>query len=226
MQQQPMPHKEIQEFEPHELSRRNLLEKLANLGIKTSVFESLTLDELFDLHQRLNNLTSATFPQEQKERGAHINPVLSHLDKKVLKLLLASNGDISSMALSKELGIPLTTIQRRRKKIAEFLDVTCSLALRKLGLRSIIFFVATKNGMSANTAKEILTWPGVVSVSRTFSNSGIDIKAEVILKTNREIIDFSDKVKTTDGVKDVFWIESIELLGRRGDVLCSAVDSL
>ncbi|AIC16306.1 hypothetical protein NVIE_020470 [Nitrososphaera viennensis EN76] len=208
-----------------------LLQGMEKLGINAKSLESLTLEQLHDLFNRLNKLTlstsSSSHSNNQKERyPLHVDgAILSPIDKHMLKLLLASNGDVSSMTLSKELGIPLTTVQRRRKRLTEFLDVSCSLALRKFDLRSITFFIAAENGMSTNIAKEILTWPSVISVARTLSNNNIDIKADVVLKTNKEIIDFSEKVKMMPGVKELFWTESIELIGKNSDVLYSKIDS-
>ena len=43
---------------------------------------------------------------------------LSALDRKLLKLLLVPNGDLkSSKSLSTKLGIPITTVRRRRKRL-------------------------------------------------------------------------------------------------------------
>ncbi len=43
---------------------------------------------------------------------------LSALDRKLLKILLLSNGDLkSSKSLSSKLGIPITTVRRRRKRL-------------------------------------------------------------------------------------------------------------
>jgi DNA-binding Lrp family transcriptional regulator len=216
------------------LSRHMLLQAMEKLGINAKSLESLTVEQLHDLFNRLSNLTAAAAAapnnsSNQKERyPLHVDggvAVLSPIDKRMLKLLLASNGDISSMTLSKELGIPLTTIQRRRKRLAEFLDISCTLALRKFDLRSITFFIAAENGMSTSIAKEILTWPSVMSVARTLSNNNIDIKADVVLKTNKEIIDFSEKIKMMPGVKELFWTESIELIGKNNDMLYSKIDS-
>lgn len=218
------------------LSRHALLQAMEKLGIDSRSLESLTLEQLYDLFNRLNKLAfdvTAVVPtpslknnqkggERQYPRNHHQHQhqslhaveasggyddnddnnnssigrvTLSPIDKHMLKLLLASNGTVSSMTLSKELGIPLTTIQRRRKRLAEFLDISCSLALRKFGLRSITFFIAVENGMPTSVAREILGWPGVMSVSRTLSNHKIDIKAEVVLKTNKEVIDFSERIK-------------------------------
>jgi len=45
-------------------------------------------------------------------------PSLSALDRKLLKLLLLPNGDLkSSKSLSTKLGIPITTVRRRRKRL-------------------------------------------------------------------------------------------------------------
>jgi len=43
---------------------------------------------------------------------------ISDLDRKLLKILLSPNGDLkSSISLSAKLGIPLTTVRRRRKRL-------------------------------------------------------------------------------------------------------------
>jgi hypothetical protein len=40
---------------------------------------------------------------------------LSQIDKKILKVLLSPDGIVSSHALTTKIGVPRTTIQRRRK---------------------------------------------------------------------------------------------------------------
>src|SRR5581483_10575974 len=124
-------------------SQRGLLQAMEKLGINTKSLEPLTLEQLHDLFGRLNKLTSSnnnnnSSSDDQKERYHHplhmdgdSAAVLSPIDKQMLKLLLASNGEVSSMTLSKELGVPHTTIQRRRKRLAGFLDISFSLALKR-----------------------------------------------------------------------------------------------
>ena len=49
---------------------------------------------------------------------------LSALDRKLLKLLLLPNGDLkSSKSLSTKLGIPITTVRRRRKRLESLFSV-------------------------------------------------------------------------------------------------------
>ena len=57
---------------------------------------------------------------------------LSEVDRELLKVLLNPNGRSSSVLLSKKLGIPKTTIQRRRKRLEkEYLQLSYSLNLEK-----------------------------------------------------------------------------------------------
>ena len=42
---------------------------------------------------------------------------LSDIDRKILQILLSPNGNLKSSSISKELGVPITTIRRRRKRL-------------------------------------------------------------------------------------------------------------
>ncbi|MFI5419897.1 MAG: AsnC family transcriptional regulator, partial [Nitrososphaerales archaeon] len=42
---------------------------------------------------------------------------LSDMDRKMLRLLLDSEGTISTHEMSDQLGIPISTVQRRRKRL-------------------------------------------------------------------------------------------------------------
>src|SRR5215510_5388117 len=80
--------------------------------------------------------------------------LLSEVDKKMLQTLLASSGRISSLALSRKLEIPLTTIQRRRKRLeSEFLEVDYSLRLDKLGWRNADLLISTSRGAASSIGK-------------------------------------------------------------------------
>ena len=51
-------------------------------------------------------------------RTAKQRTSISELDRKLLKILLMPNGDLkSSKSLSTKLGIPITTVRRRRKRL-------------------------------------------------------------------------------------------------------------
>ena len=74
-------------------------------------------------------------------------PVLSDIDRKILKILLVPDGNIQSSTIATKLGIPISTIRRRRKRLEnEFLKTYHVLNIEKFGWRRIDFFISIKNG--------------------------------------------------------------------------------
>ena len=140
---------------------------------------------------------------------------LSDVDKKMLQTLLASSGRVSSLSLSRKLEIPLTTIQRRRKRLeSEFLEVAYSLKLEKLGWRKADLLVSTSKGTSPNVGKELLTHSSITRVCRSIGEHTIDLHAEIVFKDNTELLNVIEWIKSLDGTKDVIWTEPVELMGK------------
>ncbi|HXV45585.1 MAG TPA: winged helix-turn-helix transcriptional regulator, partial [Nitrososphaera sp.] len=103
---------------------------------------------------------------EQEERGenklVYTTPIslrrLTESDKQIMRSLLASRGKVSSVELARKLEIPLTTIQRRRKRLeSEFLEVAYSLKLDKLGWRKADLLISTSSGRASAIGKELLS---------------------------------------------------------------------
>ncbi len=44
-------------------------------------------------------------------------PVLSDIDREILKILLVPDGNIQSSTIATKLGIPISTIRRRRRRL-------------------------------------------------------------------------------------------------------------
>ena len=81
---------------------------------------------------------------------------LSDIDKKLLQILLSPNGDVKSSSISKELGVPITTIRRRRKRLeSEFLKSYYVLDVDKFGWRRVDFFISIKNGKIKSVANKM-----------------------------------------------------------------------
>lgn len=212
------------------VSRTALLKELERLGINPAPLEPLTLSQLLDLVRGMNNLASFKEKKDKnKDKNNHPDAgskiTLSPLDKKILKSLLKFHGNVSSVTMAKDLNIPLTTLQRRRKRLASFIHHSCSLELKQLGLRSVTFFITSVSGTTSGIGMEILSWPGVLSVVRTFGSNGIDLTAEVLLKTNKEIVDYSERMKRLEGVKELFWTEWIEIMGMKNETYNSILDA-
>jgi predicted ArsR family transcriptional regulator len=82
---------------------------------------------------------------------------ISRVDKEILKILLQPDGNVPTHALAEKLGVPLSTVRRRRKHLeSRYLDVSYSLRLQNLGFRRIDFFLYTEGGNAAEIGRELL----------------------------------------------------------------------
>lgn len=208
-------------LEASQVSRIKLLAEMEKQGINAGVLESLTLQELADLVYGMSKIAKSSQPRAkngEKSQGDIAPIYLSAVDKKILEMMLASEGDVSSVMLSRELNIPLTTLQRRRKRLAGLVHISYSLDWKKFGMRSMMFFIATENVAPSKIGSEIISWPEVSSVAKMFSSNGFDLMVQVVLKTNKEVVDFSEKVRGLTGVKEIFWNELIEVVGKNNDI--------
>ncbi len=72
---------------------------------------------------------------------------LSEEDRKMLKLLVDSEGRISSQEISQQFGVSLSTVQRRRRRLKETYFIrTYTLDPLKFGYRRIELLIYTAGG--------------------------------------------------------------------------------
>src|SRR5437867_7027255 len=140
---------------------------------------------------------------------------LTKADKHILACLLGSRGKVSSVELARKLEIPLTTVQRRRKRLeSEFLEVDYSLRLDKLGWRNADLLISTSSGAASSIGKELLSHNAITRVCRSIGEHTIDLHAEIVFKNNTELLNVIEWIKRLDGVKEVVWTEPVELVGK------------
>src|SRR5919198_429394 len=152
---------------------------------------------------------------------------LSEVDRELLKTLLNPNGRSSSVLLSKKLGIPKTTIQRRRKRLEkEFLQSSYTLNLEKFGYRRVDLLIYTRNGKTGSVAEELLEKEEVTYVGKSIGEHTIDLRVEIIIKDNAELLNILEKVKSMDGVNDVVWSEIVQVVGRKRSIPSKIIDLL
>lgn len=212
------------------VSRQEIIKELETLGINASSFHQLSINELQDL---LKTVMQMVNDSKQRKRSAKRGdkdqtPVLSPVDKKILKTLLSSTGEISSLTLSRELDIPLSTVQRRRKRLeADFLEASYSPKLEKLGWRVAMLFVHTEKGNTIGVGKEILSWKdSTVRVWRAIGAETTDIITEAIFKENKDLMDIIERVKAIKGVTNISWIELVSTLGKNDQCFESIIDKM
>jgi len=142
--------------------------------------------------------------------------VLTAIDKKILKTLLETKGKVSSDMLAKRLNLPRATVQRRKQDLEKrFLQLTYTLNFEEMGFRRLDFFIFTNNGKTSSVAKKLLKMDEVVEVGRGFGTHTIHLKAEAIIRDNKELTDLIETIKIMDGVMEVKWVEIIKVVGRK-----------
>jgi hypothetical protein len=153
-------------------------------------------------------------------------PVLTAVDKKILKVLLTPNGKHSSKSLARKLGIPATTVQRRRKRLEKFLEISYALSVKTFGWHNVGFLIATESGKTGQIGKELLKRDEVIYVGKSIGQHTIDLRVETVLEDNSEILRMMELLKGMPGIKDVIWTEIVEVMGRKMSIPSHIVDRL
>lgn len=219
-------------------SRIALLEQLESFGFAVDQYSECTIEQLQDLVKGAKWLqrTYENTPNSTDENGNSAQSrsiegkkdgkfYFSEVDKKVLKSLLGSSGRVSSLALSRKLDIPLTTVQRRRKRLeTEFLDVSYSLRLDKLGWRTADLLVSTQRGTTSTVGKDLLSHSSITRVCKAIGEHTIDLLAVSVFRDNKELLKVIEWIKSLDGVKDVVWTEPIEVVGLNSSMQYEIID--
>lgn len=208
------------------VSRQAIVAELENIGVNPSLFTSLTLDQLANLLHSLNKVINSSYDSANNPQNAkRTKATISSVDKKILKAMLeCGSNNPSSLQLSRDLDIPLSTVQRRRKRLEkEFICESYGLRYEKFGKRHVTFIVSLGVGDRSQVPKEILALDKVIALTRTFGDEA-DLKVEAILDGNQELIGISEKLKAISGVQKISWFESIEVLGKKNDADLSIIE--
>jgi len=150
---------------------------------------------------------------------------LSRLDKEILKILLNPDGRLSSEVLSKRTGSPISTIQRRRKQLEkEYLELSYTLIIEKFGWRSVDLLISTTSGKTDTIANQLLEREEVVYVGKSIGEHTIDLRAEIIVRDNAELLDVLEEVKAMEGVRDTVWSEIVHVIGKKRSIPSYIID--
>jgi DNA-binding Lrp family transcriptional regulator len=152
---------------------------------------------------------------------------LSEIDRKILKILFSPNGNVNSQELARELGIPITTVRRRRQRMeSEFIKTHYVLDIEKFGWRRVDFFLSVKNGKVNPVAEKLLKLDEVTYVGKSIGEHTIDLRVETIVKDNAMLLDLLELMKGMDGVNDVVWSEIVHVIGRKRSIPAGIIDKL
>ena len=134
---------------------------------------------------------------------------MDSLDVRVLNLLLSGR---DSKTIAKELGKPLSTVQRRiRNMVTQGLVRHASeLNYSKLGLKKGLLHVYLQDGDVRSSAKRLLDFDGILEVATHIGNS--DLVGTFVFTDSKEVLDLIANAKKLEGVEKVAWSEEVEVI--------------
>jgi len=128
------------------------------------------------------------------------------LDSQIIDLLI--NGK-DNKSISAKMNIPLSTIQRRTRRLFEKHFVTQKVELNydKLGYKRGFLHVYLTNGQINKIGQAIADMPGTISVAVHIGNS--DLVALFIYKDSKQLLKIIGDTKFIEGVDRVLWSEEV-----------------
>lgn len=131
---------------------------------------------------------------------------LDKLDMKLVALLILGK---SNREISKNVRVPLSTIQRRTRRLFGNNTVKNRVEpnYKQLGYSKGVVHLYINDVDAMTLSQRVSEIPGVVSVSIHLGNS--DIVGDIIYRNSMEVLDIIAKCKNIDGVKKVIWSEEV-----------------
>ena len=131
----------------------------------------------------------------------------------------------STANISKQMGLPITTIRRRRKRLErDFLKVHYVLDIEKFGWRRVDFFISIMQGKIDQVADNLMKLNDVTSVCKSIGEHTIDLRVETIVKDNSVLLNLLEDIKAMDGVRDVVWSEIVSIVAQKISIPSSIID--
>lgn len=141
------------------------------------------------------------------------HPTIDHLDLRISNLMTAG---LSNKQISGRLGRPLSTIQRRTRRLIENGIVERKLKLNydKLGFRRGFLHVYASKARRDSLTQQVSRIHGVLSVSAHIGTNS-DMVVSFIFKDSKEILDFIEILQALEGVEKVEWSEELYQLEQK-----------
>ena len=108
----------------------------------------------------------------------------------------------------------------------DFLTSTYTLNVERFGWRRVDLLIYTRNGKTDSVANKLLENEEVVYVGKSIGEHTIDLRVEIIVRDNAELLDILEKVKAMDGVNDAVWSEIVQVVGTKRSIPSRIIDML
>src|SRR5918911_4324350 len=133
--------------------------------------------------------------------------LIDNVDQKLLELLVKG---YENKKIAAEVKTPLSTIQRRVRKIfdSQYITRKNELNHKKLGLRKGYLQISLKGDKSYEVAQKLADMNGIISVSGVMGND-FDILCTCIFKNTDELFSLIENIKTVERIDKVAWLEEV-----------------
>src|SRR5215211_4434425 len=137
------------------------------------------------------------------------NDVFTQLDKTDFRIVSLLVLDYDNKKISSTLKIPLSTIQRRTRRILQSGMVTLEYQpnFKLLGLKKGLLHTYLEDGQLRKTGEKISKMDGILSVTIHVGNS--DVVSEFVYDNSEELVDIIAAIKQIEGVDRVVWSEEV-----------------
>ena len=131
---------------------------------------------------------------------------IDRIDAKILDQLVQNH---NNKYISKTLRIPLSTIQRRVRKLIEkgYVITKNYINFTKFGFKSGSIHIYLDDGNVDSILNNVSKLKGVTTLEVHIGNS--DITAGVVYKEGKELLDIISSIKKMEGVARIVWSERI-----------------
>lgn len=152
-------------------------------------------------NKKINNKDSQKFPFDS-------------IDINIIRELLAK-ADIKSVDIASKYKVPISTIQRRRKRLVDsILEKKYLIDITKRDLRTGIILANVERGKAKEVAKLILERHKSNAISSsTRINDQNNVITEIIYDTSSELYNILEQVKNIPYVSSATWSELVEVVG-------------
>ena len=133
--------------------------------------------------------------------------MLDERDQAILNLLVTGR---SNSEIAARLKIPVSTVQRRTRKLFErdLVRINYQLNYEKLGWRKGLLHIYLKNGDATSIANQVAKIQGVQSTAVHIGNS--DIVASFLFNETPQLLGILTRCKELSGVERVVWSEEVQ----------------
>ena len=134
---------------------------------------------------------------------------LDKQDFKIISLLIVG---LDNKAISDQIKIPLSTVQRRVRNILQSGMVQTKIMpnFKRLGIKKGLIHVYLSDGDIKSRALDVTKMEGFLSSSVHVGNS--DIVAEFVYEDSEQLIEAISNIKHMEGVERVVWSEEVYTL--------------